>query len=154
MAADCGLHPGGASGDAFRRGQGVVWYATHNLRPDMNLLMVTVLGVMAICEWFEAATVAFLFALSLALESWGIGRARRTIAKLLDLAPPAERSRREGANAIPTSMPVTIVRDLFGSARGRAFAAVTLTTGSVHHDVTCKNSRYWRRSWLGRPLCD
>lgn len=68
------------------------WYAARNLRPDMNLLMVVaVLGAMAIGEWFEAATVAFLFALSLALESWSVGRARRAIAALLDLAPPSAR---------------------------------------------------------------
>ncbi len=68
------------------------WYAARNLRPDMNLLMtVAVLGAMAIGEWFEAATVSFLFALSLAIESWSVGRARRAISKLLDLAPPTAR---------------------------------------------------------------
>ena len=65
------------------------WFALGNLRPDMHLLMtVAVIGAMAIGEWFEAATVSFLFALSLALESWSVGRARRAIASLLDLAPP------------------------------------------------------------------
>ena len=65
------------------------WYAARNLRPDMNLLMVVAMaGAAGIGEWFEGATVAFLFALSLALESWSVGRARRAIAKLLDLAPP------------------------------------------------------------------
>ncbi len=67
-------------------------YAARNLRPDMNLLMtVAVLGAIAIGEWFEAATVSFLFALSLALEGWSVGRARRAIAALLDLAPPTVR---------------------------------------------------------------
>lgn len=65
------------------------WYAAHSLRPDMHLLMtVAVVGAMVIGEWFEAATVSFLFALSLTLESWSVGRARRAIAALLDLAPP------------------------------------------------------------------
>jgi Cd2+/Zn2+-exporting ATPase len=65
------------------------WYALRNLRADMYLLMtVAVLGAMEIGEWFEAATVTFLFALSLALESWSVGRARRAIAALLNLAPP------------------------------------------------------------------
>lgn len=68
------------------------WYAAKSLRPDMNLLMtVAVLGAMVIGEWFEAATVSFLFALSLALESWSVGRARRAIAALLDLTPPVVR---------------------------------------------------------------
>ena len=67
---------------------GKAWYAARTLRPDMNLLMViAVAGALGIGEWFEAASVAFLFALSLTLESWSVGRARRAIAALLDLAP-------------------------------------------------------------------
>ncbi len=68
------------------------WLALRRLRPDMNLLMtIAVVGAVGIGEWFEAATVAFLFALSLALEAWSVGRARRAIAKLLDLVPPTAR---------------------------------------------------------------
>ena len=68
------------------------WYAARGLRPDMNLLMViAVTGALGIGQWFEAATVTFLFALSLVLESWSVGRARRAIAALLDLAPPTAR---------------------------------------------------------------
>ena len=68
------------------------WHAARNLRPDINLLMViAVTGAVVIGEWFEAATVTFLFALSLTLESWSIGRARRAIAALLDLTPPTIR---------------------------------------------------------------
>ena len=77
------------------------WYAARNLRPDMHLLMtVAVIGAMAIGEWFEAATVSFLFAQSLTLESWSVGRARRSIAALLDLAPPTARIHRsDGSEA-------------------------------------------------------
>jgi Cd2+/Zn2+-exporting ATPase len=58
------------------------------LRPDMNLLMViAVMGAVFIGEWFEAATVTFLFSLSLLLEQWSVGRARRAIRALMDLSP-------------------------------------------------------------------
>jgi Cd2+/Zn2+-exporting ATPase len=72
------------------------WIAAARLRPDMNLLMaIAVAGAVGIGEWFEAATVAFLFALSLALESWSVERARRAVGALLDLAPPSARVRRD-----------------------------------------------------------
>lgn len=71
------------------------WFALRRVRPDMNLLMVVaVLGAVGIGEWFEGATVAFLFALSLALESWSVGRARRAVAALMDLAPQTAHVRR------------------------------------------------------------
>ncbi len=72
------------------------WRAVARLRPDMNLLMVVaVCGAAAIGEWFEAATVAFLFSVSLLLESWSFGRARRAIAALMKLASPVARIRDE-----------------------------------------------------------
>ncbi|MEP1329525.1 cation-translocating P-type ATPase [Pseudophaeobacter sp.] len=68
------------------------WYALRHLAPDMNLLMVVaVFGALALGEYFEAATVAFFFALSLTLESWSVGRARNAVATLLNLAPPTAR---------------------------------------------------------------
>ncbi len=68
------------------------WRALFRLRPDMNLLMtVAVIGALVIDEFFEAAAVAFLFALSLALESWSVGRARRAIGALMSLSPQTAR---------------------------------------------------------------
>lgn len=68
------------------------WAAARRIRPDMNLLMtVAVIGAMAVGEWLEAATVAFLFSLSLLLESWSVRRARRAIKSLLDVTPPTAR---------------------------------------------------------------
>jgi Cd2+/Zn2+-exporting ATPase len=65
------------------------WQSLVSQRPDMNLLMtVAVIGAAAIGEWSEGATVAFLFSLSLLLESWSVGRARNAISKLMDLSPP------------------------------------------------------------------
>lgn len=75
------------------------WHALRRVRPDMNLLMViAVAGALAIGEWAEAATVAFLFALSLALESWSVGRARRAVAALMALAPPQARTLDDSGN--------------------------------------------------------
>jgi Cd2+/Zn2+-exporting ATPase len=85
------------------------WYAARNLRPDINLLMVVaVIGAAAIGQWFEAATVAFLFALSLALEGWSVGRARRAIAALLNLAPATVRKLRSDGSDI--EVPVAEVK--------------------------------------------
>jgi Cd2+/Zn2+-exporting ATPase len=68
------------------------WSSIKRLSPDMNLLMViAVIGAAAISQWLEAATVSFLFALSIALEAWSIGRARRAVAALLALTPPEVR---------------------------------------------------------------
>ena len=68
------------------------WIALRRLRPDMNLLMViAALGAIVIGQWFEAGTVAFLFALSILLEAWSVGRARRAVAALLALTPPKAR---------------------------------------------------------------
>jgi len=72
------------------------WYALRSLRPDMNLLMtIAVAGAITIGEWFEAATVSSLFALSLALEAWSVGRARRAVEALMRLAPDTVRVRGE-----------------------------------------------------------
>lgn len=68
------------------------WYALRSLRPDINLLMiVAIVGAVAINQWSEAATVAFLFALSVTIENWSLERARDAVQKLLDLSPPTVR---------------------------------------------------------------
>lgn len=86
------------------------WRSVLARRPDMNLLMsVAVVGAVLIGEWFEGATVAFLFSFSLLLESWSVGRARRAIASLMDLSPPTARLRDESGNVYdvaPMEVPV------------------------------------------------
>lgn len=63
-------------------------HAVRTLRPDMNLLMLTaVIGAAAIGQFFEGASVAFLFAVANQLESWSVDRARSAIAALLDISP-------------------------------------------------------------------
>ncbi len=90
------------------------WYAARALRPDMNLLMViAVLGAVGIGEWFEAGAISFLFALSLLLESWSVGRARRAIAQLLDLAPETVRLITESGDETEVSAAEVIVGSRF-----------------------------------------
>jgi len=73
--------------------------AAVRLRPDMNLLMtVAVIGAVILGEWIEAASVSFLFALSLVLESWSVDRARRAVSALLQLAPVTARCRNDQDN--------------------------------------------------------
>lgn len=54
-------------------------------------MVVAVAGAIGLGEFFEAATVAFFFSLSLYLENWSVGRARNAVSALLDLAPPTAR---------------------------------------------------------------
>jgi Cd2+/Zn2+-exporting ATPase len=63
------------------------------LRFDIDVLMgLAILGAMALGQWDEAATVAFLYGLSEVLEGLTLDYARRSIRALLELAPPmAER---------------------------------------------------------------
>ncbi len=79
--------------------------AAKRMRPDMNLLMVlAVVGAVFIDEWFEAATVSFLFAVSLTLESWSVGRARRAVEALMAVAPATVRLKRDGRDIeVPTA---------------------------------------------------
>lgn len=68
--------------------------AARRVRPDMNFLMViAVIGAVAIGEWLEAATVTFLFAVALLLESWSVERASKAIETLLTLSPTMARTK-------------------------------------------------------------
>jgi Cd2+/Zn2+-exporting ATPase len=86
------------------------WSSARRMSPDMNLLMVVaVAGAIVLGEYFEAATVAFFFSLSLYLESWSVGRARNAVSTLLDLAPPTARVVKEdGSEADVPAAEVTV----------------------------------------------
>ncbi len=84
------------------------WAAARVLSLDINvLMMVAVAGAMAIGEWSEGATVAFLFAFAQILEARSMDRARHAIRALMDLTPPEALVSRDG---IETRMPVDAVR--------------------------------------------
>jgi len=74
-------------------------------RFDIDVLMgLAIVGALALGQWDEAATVAFLYGLSEALEGLSLERARRSIRALLELTPPtAERIETNGSvRTIPT----------------------------------------------------
>ena len=59
-----------------------------DFRLDIHVLMaLAVAGALALGQWDEAATVAFLFGLSEALEGISLDRARRAVRALLEVAP-------------------------------------------------------------------
>jgi Cd2+/Zn2+-exporting ATPase len=84
----------------FRRG-----FTAARLRQlDMNVLMtVAVVGALLIGEWWEAATVAFLFAASNALETFTTEKNRKSIRNLMANVPEVAHRLREG---MPENIPV------------------------------------------------
>ncbi len=73
--------------------------AAKRLRLDMNFLMsLAIVAAILIGEPFEAASLAFLFAMAELLERFAVDRSRRSVAELLRLAPEqAERLRPDGS---------------------------------------------------------
>ncbi len=78
-------------------------------RLDMNVLMtVAVLGAVAIGQWDEAASVAFLFALAQLLETYSLDRARQAVRRLLAVVPPEATVRRDGQDVRVPAADVTL----------------------------------------------
>ncbi len=65
---------------------------------NMSVLMsIAVVGALAIGQYEEGASVAFLYAISEMLEAWTMDKARRSIRQLMDIAPNTARIRRNGS---------------------------------------------------------
>jgi Cd2+/Zn2+-exporting ATPase len=82
------------------------WRSLRHFRLDIHVLMGSaILGAIALGEWDEGATVAFLFGLSEGLEALSVDRARRAVRALLEVTPAlAERIGPDGRIAtVPAS---------------------------------------------------
>lgn len=79
------------------------------LRFDIDVLMaLAIVGAMVLGQWDEAATVAFLYGLSEALEGLSLERARRSIRALLELTPPS--AERIESNGSIQNVPADLIR--------------------------------------------
>jgi Cd2+/Zn2+-exporting ATPase len=88
---------------------GAGWRALRSLQLDMNFLMsIAITAALLIGEPFEAATLAFLFAVAELLERFAVDRGRRSIARLLELAP--QRAERLTTGGGVESVPVHQLR--------------------------------------------
>lgn len=88
---------------------GAALRATRTLKLDMNFLMsAAIVGAILIGEPFEAATLAFLFSFAELLERFAVNRGRRSIARLVELAP--ERADRLLPSGVVETIPIAELR--------------------------------------------
>jgi Cd2+/Zn2+-exporting ATPase len=84
------------------------WTSLRKRVLDINVLMViAVVGAVALGDWFEAATVVWLFGVAQEIEWFSLERARHAIRSLMAIAPAKATVRRHG---VIEELPVAEVR--------------------------------------------
>jgi Cd2+/Zn2+-exporting ATPase len=85
------------------------WRSVKARRLDINVLMViAVAGAIALGDWWEAATVIWLFDLAEWLEGWTVRRARGAVRRAMAEAPDRALVRRGGVESDITAAAVVI----------------------------------------------
>lgn len=89
---------------------------------NMNTLMtIAIIGAAAIGEWLEGATVILLFAISEALESYSMEKARQSIRSLMNVAPK-EATIRRGEKELQVSVDDIQIGDIMLVKPGQKIA--------------------------------
>lgn len=99
-----------------------------------TLMLVAAAGAAALGEWAEGALLLFLFSLGHSLEHYAMGRARRAIEALAQLAPETAMVRREvGTEEVPVkTLQIGDVIVVKPNERIAADGVVTVGTSSVN----------------------
>ncbi len=98
------------------------------------LMIVAAIGAAALGAWAEGALLLFLFSIGHALENYAMGRARKAIEALADLAPETALVRREGQESV-LAIDEILVGDIIlikPNERVAADGFVTLGASSVN----------------------
>ncbi len=75
------------------------------------LMLVAAIGAATLGEWFEGALLLFLFSIGHALENYAMGRAKRAIESLAELAPQTAFVRRDG-NSVEVPVDQLQIKDV------------------------------------------
>lgn len=129
---------------SIRQPARLAWLSIRSRRLDINALMViAVAGAIALGDWWEAATVIWLFDVAEWLEGWTVRRARAAVRAAMAIVPARARVRRDGAEQ---DVPARDVRvgDLVIVRPGERIAV----DGTVHRGMaTVDQSPLTGESW-------
>lgn len=104
------------------------FYSLKSFSLDMNVLMsIAAIGAVAIGEWFEGATVVFLFSLGNILQAYSMEKTRTSIRKLMELSPQEALVKRNGQETM-LSVESIVVGDIIIVKPGERIAMDGIVT--------------------------